>query len=100
MAMTEETAIELYDSGFWEEMTFYDRARFQLFESRLCMPFDVFQEAVEAALGRSVFTHEFASQDSLQKELLGESPAPTFEQILDLIPEEKRIILVASKETR
>ncbi len=96
MAMTKAKAIELAGSGFWEGMTFHDRAKFQLSEERLCMPFSVFHEAVEAALGRPVFTHEFASRESLQKELLGESPAPTFEEILNLIPEDKRIILVAS----
>lgn len=91
--MTKKKALDLYASEFWEEMTFHDRAKFQLFEERLCMPFTVFHEAVEAALGRPVFTHEFAGPEALQKELMGESPAPTFEQILDLIPKDKLIVL-------
>ena len=31
-----------------------------MFESKLCMPFSIFQEAVEKTLGRPVWTHEFA----------------------------------------
>jgi len=68
---------------------------FQLFEDRLCMPFAVFHEAMEKALERPVFTHEFAlNYDGLCRELLGEQPAPTFEEIMDLIPAEKRVLLV------
>ena len=63
--MTKEQAIALHDSGFWREMTLEDRARFQLHEPRLCMPFDVFHEAVEKTLGRPVFTHEFADSEAL-----------------------------------
>lgn len=92
--MTEQEAIALYDSGFWKEMSFRDRAMFQLFEKRLCMPFSVFHEAMEKALARPVFTHEFGlNLDGLKKELLGEKAAPTIEEIIGLIPEEKRIII-------
>jgi len=87
--MTKKQAKKLYDSKFWTGMTFKERAIFQLFEDRLCMPFDVFHEAVEKALGRPVWTHEFAYAESLRKELLGEKPRPTFEEILNLIPKEK-----------
>lgn len=67
---------------------------FQLFEPLLCMPFDIFHEAVEKTLNRSVFTHEFGlNWKGLQKEILGEKDPPTFTEIIDLIPEEKRIII-------
>jgi hypothetical protein len=56
------------------------------------MPFDVFQAAMEAALGRPVFTHEFAFPDQLKAELRGGKPAPTFEEILNLIPLHKKIV--------
>lgn len=83
----------LYESKFWEQMSFRDRAMFQMFEDLLCMPFGVFHEAVEKALGRPVFTHEFGlNREGLRRELLGESPAPTMG---DIIPKSKRIVLSA-----
>jgi hypothetical protein len=66
--MNKEDAIQLYESKFWEPMSFQERAKFQMFEEKLCMPFDVFHEAVEKTLGRSVFTHEFAF-DGIKDEL-------------------------------
>lgn len=93
--MTKEQAIGLYESNFWEDMTYAERAKFQMFEEKLCMPFGVFHEAVEKALGRPVFTHEFGiNMDGLKKELLGEMDAPTLEDIINMIPESKRVIVV------
>lgn len=57
------------------------------------MDFGTFHKAMEEALGRPVWTHEFAFSDQLKKEFLGDKPAPTFEEIVNLIPAEKRIIL-------
>lgn len=57
--MRKEDAIALSESKFWETMSYRDRAMFQMFEPLLCMPFDVFHEAVEKTLSRPVFTHEF-----------------------------------------
>ena len=91
--MTEKQAIALYDSRFWETMTFQQRAEFQLYEDRLCMPMDVFQEALEQALGRGVWTHELAFRDTLKAELRGERPAPTMQEIVDLIPADKRVLI-------
>lgn len=93
--MTKEEAIALYNSEFWVHLSDREKAEFQLFENKLCMPFHVFHEAVEKTLGRPVFTHEFGlSLKELQMEILGERQPPTFEEILELIPEEKRIIIV------
>jgi hypothetical protein len=92
--MTREQAVALYESKFWEPMTALARALLQLQEPRLCMPFDVFHQAVEEALGRSVWTHEFARGEQLLRELLGDRPAPTFGEIVGLIPEAKRLIVV------
>jgi hypothetical protein len=93
--MTLEQAVALHDSGFWKQMDYRERAMFQMFEERLCMPFDVFHEAVEKTLGRPVFTHEFGlNADGIRKELLGERPAPSMEDILNLIPADKRVIVV------
>jgi hypothetical protein len=92
--MTKEQAIELAESEFWKDMSLRERATFQLFEEKLCMPFDVFHEAVEKTLSRPVFTHEFGlNVEGLKSELIGERPMPTIAEIINLIPEEKRIIL-------
>ena len=95
--MTEEQAIALYDSKFWETMSYKERAMFQMWEERLCMPFDIFQEAVEKALGRPVFTHELAlNAEGIKKELLGEKAPPSPAEVLALIPKEKQVVLVRS----
>lgn len=58
------------------------------------MPFDVFHAAIEEVLYRPVFTHEFGLNiDGLRKEFLRENPTPTFEDIINLIPEEKSMIV-------
>ena len=92
--MTKEQAIQLGQSGFWTTMTSREIATFQLFEEKLCMPFSVFHEAIEKTLGRPVWTHEFAmNYEGLKSELIGEKPAPTKQEIMEMIPAEKRIIL-------
>lgn len=93
--VTKEQAIALNDNKFYEGLTAKEIVEFQLFRDKLCMPFPVFHKAMEEALGRSIWTHEFAGQEALQKEFLKERPAPTFEEILNLIPAEKRIIIQA-----
>lgn len=99
--MTKEEATALYESKFWETMSLRDRALFQLFEDRLCMPFHVFHDAVEHVLGRPVFTHEFArNRDGLASELLGGRPAPTMDEILALIPADKRVVIVSVAENK
>lgn len=93
--MTRDHAIELSATGWWKDKSARSICMFQLFEERMCMPFSEFHKAVEDALGRPVWTHEFGSAGitGLQKELLGERPAPTFEEICELIPEAKRIVV-------
>jgi len=94
--LTKEKAIELYNSKFWENMTHRERAVFQMNEPRLCMPFEVFHEAMEKAIGRPVFTHEFGlNYDGLFNELMNGAPVPSFEDVMNLIPAEKRVIVVA-----
>lgn len=91
--LTKEQAIAFAKNKLYETMTYRQRAEFQIEQRLLCMPFDVFHEAMEKTLNRPVFTHEFAFRDELRKELYGEKDAPTFEEILDLIPSGKRIVL-------
>ena len=92
--LTQEQAIELYDSGVWKNWTDEQVVRFQLFQDRLCVDFARFHEAMEKVLDRPVWTHEFAFRDSLIEEYLGIRDKPTFEEICNLIPEDKRIIIV------
>jgi hypothetical protein len=92
-----ENAIKLYNSNWWEGLSYQDIAKFQLFIQELCCPFKVFYEAVEKSLGRSVYAHEFAlNYSGICREFLGEFQQPTFEEILNLLPEDKRIVLKAN----
>jgi hypothetical protein len=46
-------------------------AEFQLRQEHLCMPFNVYQKALEASLGRSIATHELGDRNRLIAELSG-----------------------------
>jgi len=93
--MTKEEAITLGETKFWEKMTPREIAMFQLFEPLLCMPFEVFHEALEKTLGRPVFTHELGlNYAGLKLEIMGNTPAPSLDEILNLIPADKRVVLV------
>lgn len=96
--LTEKEAIEFHDSRKWEAMTPTERGAFQMYQDRLCMPFGKFHEGIEAALGRSVWTHEFASPERLIEELEGKRGKPSMDDILGLIPEEKRVVFVVNEE--
>lgn len=95
LSIGKEAAIALYDSGWWKELDHCDIARRQMFTAELCCPFGVFHEALEKTLGRPVFTHELGfNPHGLMNELMGEQGPPTFEEIIALIPEEKRVLVV------
>src|SRR5687767_6841001 len=80
-------AAALAETEWWIGRTPREIAKFQLFTVELCLPFDVFRRAVEEALDRPVWIHEFGFDvDGLIHELLDERDPPTFEEILDLIP--------------
>ncbi len=92
--ITREEAIKINESKLYEGWTDEEKVRFQLFQDRLAMPFGIFAEAVNNVLGRPVYTHEFGlNRDGLIKEFLGESPPPTFEEILALLPPDKILII-------
>ncbi len=92
--VTQEQAIALYEGKFYEGKSYREIAEFQMTQDRLCMPFEIFHEAISKALNRSVFTHEFGlNRDGLTKELAGEKEAPTFEQIINMIPADKRMLI-------
>jgi hypothetical protein len=92
--LTHEQAIELYKNEFWKSMSFRERAEFQMSERKLCMPFDIFHEALEKTLGRSVYTQEFALNfQGLKDELFSGKKPPTLEEIIKLIPSDKLIVI-------
>jgi hypothetical protein len=92
--LTRDEAIELAESHFWEDIPIRDAARLQLYQDKLCMPFDVFHEGTEKLLGRPVWSHEFAFPDLLRAEMEGKQAAPTLDEIINLIPPEKRVVMV------
>ena len=88
--LTEAQASEFYREGHWEAMSLEDRARFGFSQDRLCMPFDIFHEAAEKALGRSVWTHEFIDLKRLLEELDGQRPRATMSGIMNLLADRMR----------
>jgi hypothetical protein len=94
--MTKDEAIALAKSEWWTNATDRQIAEFQLSNPLQCMPFERFHKAVEKSLCRTVFTHEFAGQenwDLLLAEVIGKREPPTLQEIIDLIPAEKRIVV-------
>jgi hypothetical protein len=92
--VTRAEAVALAEARFWESMSDEERALFQLCEPRLCMPFKVFHKAVVVTFGRPVWRHEFANPDALKRELCGDRPPPTMQEIIEMIPAEKRALLM------
>jgi hypothetical protein len=66
----------------------------QVNESCLLMDFDKFHEATEKALGRPVWTHEFANPKSLIEEFQGKIPKATMSDVLGKLPQNKKIIII------
>lgn len=91
---TETEAFEFAKSGKWKEMSDRELVGFQLYQRLLCVPFSVFHGKIEKVLGRPVYTHEFGlNYDGLIAEYLGLQDSPTLQEIIEMIPEEKRIVI-------
>jgi hypothetical protein len=89
-----QAALALAASQWWEGKPHREIAEFQMFTDELSMPFGVFHEALEKTLGRPVWTHEMAlNWDGIARELMGERPSPSMQEIINLIPEDKRILV-------
>jgi hypothetical protein len=69
--MTRVQAVELAGTGWWEGAPARDVALAQLRQSKLCMGFGDFHRVVELAIGRPVFTHEFADPIRLVTQIVG-----------------------------
>jgi hypothetical protein len=93
MELTKEQAIAMAQSGWWLERTAREIVDIQLYEDRLTMDFSAFHRATEEALGRPVFSHEFARPDLLIAELEGRSTKATFAEVMDKLPKGKPVIL-------
>ena len=89
-----EEAIRLANSKWWETKTDTQVVTFQLFTEELCIDFPILHEKIEKVLGRPVFTHEFANYDNLISELMGDKAPPSLDDIMNLIPEDKRLVVV------
>lgn len=85
--MTYEEAIEKANTKWWENATPAEVVAFQLYEELLCMPFNLYHKAVEDALGRPVWTHEFAFIDRLRSEFEGKTVSPSLGDIIKLAEE-------------
>jgi len=90
--LSKEQAIACFEHEKWKSWTPERRGAFQLFQDELCMPFSVFHRGLEAALGRSVWTHELADPDRLRAEYLGRRESPNMADIIAMIPAEKLVI--------
>ena len=93
--LTREEAIRFGESGVWREWTDLQIVRLQLFQDCLCVPLDIYYAAIKRVLHRPVLSHEFSTPniEALRAECLGDKPSPTWEEIIALIPPEKRIIV-------
>lgn len=91
--LTKKQAIAIAENGEWKDWTDEEVVRFQLYQKRLCMDLSRFHKALEKVLGRPVFLHEMKDFESLQQEYEGKKLAPTFEEIINMIPAENRIIV-------
>ena len=89
-----EAAIAMAESGWWIGREDKEVAKIGMFTKELCLPFSELHRALESALGIPVWTHELGlSFDSICQELLGEKDPPTIEDIMNLIPEDKRVLV-------
>ena len=93
--LTEFQARRFAESGSWKILNQRQRALFQLQQDKLCMPFVEFHKAIEQELGRPVYTHEFGlNRWGLLKEVVGEVDPPSLDEILGLLSQDKRIIVL------
>ncbi|CDX01429.1 Hypothetical protein DPCES_1542 [Desulfitobacterium hafniense] len=63
--MTKEEATAKSESRWYEGKSPQEIVEFQLYEDKLCMPLQLYQEAVEKVLGRPVYTHEYKTPERL-----------------------------------
>ena len=93
--MTQAEAKKLAASGWWRGKTAREIADFQLREPMLCMDFSDFHKAVTEALGRPVYTHEFAKPEWLIDELEGKrEPLDVFDSLRAIAGPDKPVVVI------
>jgi len=95
--LTKDEAKAFMENETWKKWSDAEIAVFQLHQEILYIPFSRFHEAVEKALGRPVWTHEFAKPDLIGAELAGTRDAPSMEDIIGMLPPEKTVVVVAEE---
>ena len=65
--MSEKEAIQMYDSGWWQDATDEAILDRQLFERRTIMPFGIFVGALERVLNEPLSQTAFACPELLQQ---------------------------------
>lgn len=69
-------------------------AELRLLGESVEVPFDLMHQRIEALLGRPVWTHEFGlNWEGLCQEVRWEGRPSTLQDIIELIPEAKRIVI-------
>jgi hypothetical protein len=93
--LTKEEAVKKSQSKWWLDKTDEEIAEFQIHESRLCCPFEVFHKAVETWLGRPVWTHEFADPKLLIAEKESTKQA-TFTDVIGKLAKYKKPVIIVT----
>ena len=94
--LSEEMAIELFESKWWEPIGLAKAAWLQLHQERLCMPFGEYHKAVSFLLGRAVYNHELANSEALIAEVHS-GKSPTLQEIMDLLPQRKLMVISSQR---
>lgn len=90
--LSSEECKAYFKSGAWKKLGYQELFEIQLIQDRQLIPFDLFWKAAVKTLGRPVYEHELIrGQEQLYREYIGLNPEPTFEQIMDLLPENNGI---------
>ncbi len=86
---SKEEAKAISESRVWAEWTDVQILHLQLFQNHLCMPFGRYHTALERCLGRPVYTNTIEyNKPKLIKEFLSIASTHSFEEIMELIPQE------------
>lgn len=80
--VSKEQAIKLFREFNWGKVDDVSKFLFQISQDRLCMNFSDFHKATEKALGRSVWTHEFAKPNILIQEFFKLREKATLQDIM------------------
>jgi len=94
-AIGREKAWRLAKTEWWKESTPREIVEFQLRTQELCVPIPDLLDALQKTFGRPVLLHELSSSNStaLLDEFYGDKEAPVWQEIINLLPEERRIIV-------